>query len=175
MTEYTLIGKNVPQLDGRAKITGGARFTDDLKLEGLLCGKLLRSPHAHARILNIDTSRAEKLKGVRAVITGHNTAGVKYGIFTFTRDQYFLPTDKVRYIGEEVAAVAAVDEGVAEEALDLIRVEYEPLPAVFDLEEAMRPGAPRIHDQVDPLVDEFIKYNVGVYGKREYGNMLYTG
>jgi CO/xanthine dehydrogenase Mo-binding subunit len=126
MREYTIIGKSVPKVDGVAKIQGGARYTNDLKFDGLLYGKLLRSPHAHARILNIDTSRARRLKGVKAVITGHDTAKVKYGIFTFTRDQLFLPTEKVRYIGEEVAAVAAVDEEVTEEALDLIRVEYEP-------------------------------------------------
>jgi 4-hydroxybenzoyl-CoA reductase subunit alpha len=128
-----------------AKATGDAEYTDDMVLPRMLYGKILRSPYPHARIIDIDTSRAENLPGVKAVITGKDTPGRKYGVFGRTADQYALAIDKVRYIGDEVAAVAAIDEDIVEEALDLIRVEYEPLPAVFDPEEAMRPGAPRIH------------------------------
>jgi 4-hydroxybenzoyl-CoA reductase alpha subunit len=113
---------------------------------GMLHGKLLRSPHAHARIRNIDVSKAEKLKGVRAVITGKDFPGVLYGNFMHTRDYLPLAIDRVRYIGEEVAAVAADDEDSAWDALNLIHVDYEPLPAVFDPEEAMKEGAPLLYD-----------------------------
>ena len=116
-------------------------------MPGMLHGKLLRSPHPHARIVRIDTSRAAALPGVRAVVTGKDFPGIKYGNLPQTRDYLPLAIDTVRYIGEEVAAVAAIDEDTAEEALDLIEVEYEPLPAVFDPEEAMRPGAPLLHDK----------------------------
>jgi len=144
--EYAIIGKPIPKKDGWVKATGEAKYGVDLSLPGMLYGKLLRSPHAHAKISHIDTSRAEKLPGIRAVITGRDFPGIKYGNMPQTRDYLPLAIDKVRYIGEEVAAVAAIDEDVAEEALELIRVEYELLPAVFDPEEAMRPGAPQLHD-----------------------------
>jgi len=115
----------------------------------MLYGKILRSTVPHAKILNVDTSKALKLPGVRAVITGKDFPwGMKYGFTAITRDQTPLAQDKVRYIGDEVAAVAAVDEDIAEEALDLIEVEYEELPAVFDPFEAMKEEAPQIHDHV---------------------------
>ena len=104
------------------------------------------SAHAHARILNIDTKKAEELKGVRAVITGKDFPGILYGNFAHTRDYLPLAIDRVRYVGEEVAAVAAEDEDTAWEALDLIDVEYEPLPAVFDPEEALKEEAPLLYD-----------------------------
>ncbi|OGQ79253.1 MAG: hypothetical protein A3F90_02515 [Deltaproteobacteria bacterium RIFCSPLOWO2_12_FULL_60_19] len=146
---YSVIGKRLPLIDAVTKVTGEAKFTGDLFVPGMLIGAILRSPYPHARILNIDASRALKHAGVRAVVTGKDTAGVKYGALEHLRDEAALATDKVRYIGDEVAAVAAVDEETAREALDLIDVEYEPLPAVFTTEEAMRPGAPRIHDHVE--------------------------
>jgi 4-hydroxybenzoyl-CoA reductase subunit alpha len=127
-------------------------YTVDMKLPGMLYGKILRSPYPHARIIDIDTSRAEKLPGVKAVIAGKDTLGVKYGTFVIRLeflDKYALAMDKVRFIGEAVAAVAAMDEDIAEEALDLIRVEYEELPAVFDPEEAMKEGAPLVHDNFE--------------------------
>ncbi|MDO8635074.1 MAG: molybdopterin-dependent oxidoreductase, partial [Dehalococcoidia bacterium] len=114
----------------------------------MLIGKILRSPYSHARILSIDTSRAEKLPGVKAVITGKDTTGRKFGTIKAYKaiwDELPLCIDKVRYIGDEVAAVAAVDEDTALEAIELIDVEYEELPAVFDPQEAMKPGAPVIH------------------------------
>ena len=145
--EFGVIGKPVPKKDGRVKATGEAKFGADVTVPRMLYGKLLRnSQHPHARILSIDTSRAEKLKGVRAVVTGKDFPGILYGNFGHTRDYLPLAIDRVRYIGEEVAAVAADDEDIAEEALDLIRVEYEPLPAVFDPEEAMKDGAPLLYD-----------------------------
>ncbi|MDP2727470.1 MAG: molybdopterin-dependent oxidoreductase, partial [Dehalococcoidia bacterium] len=146
MPEYGVVGQPLPRVDARAKVTGEARFTVDLSLPGMLHGKLLRSPLPHARVLHVDTSRAASLSGVRAVITGKDTLGRKYGAIPGSADMYPLALEKVRYIGDEVAAVAAVNEDVAQEALDLIRVDYEELPAVFDPQEAMRPGAPLVHD-----------------------------
>jgi 4-hydroxybenzoyl-CoA reductase alpha subunit len=150
------IGKRIPRKDGPEKVTGRAQYTVDIRLPSMLAGRILRSPHPHARILNIDTSRAESLPGVKAIITSKDTAGAMHGFVETPRypaDQYPLAKDRVRYIGEEVAAVAANDPYVAEEALNLIEVDYEPLPAVFDPEEAMRPGAPEIHP-TDPRTNE---------------------
>jgi 4-hydroxybenzoyl-CoA reductase subunit alpha len=144
---FDVVGQPTPKKDGVVKASGQAEYADDLSMPGMLHGKLLRSPHPHARILRIDTSRAKALPGVRAVITGADFPGVRYGNLPQTRDYLPLALDVVRYIGEEVAAVAAVDEDTAEEALDLIEVEYEPLPAVFDPDEAMRPDAPLLHDK----------------------------
>jgi 4-hydroxybenzoyl-CoA reductase alpha subunit len=168
MEELSFVGKSVPRKDGVEKATGRALYTVDMNLPGMLWGKILRSPYPHARILNIDTSRAKRLSGVKAVITGKDTLAIKHGFVETPRyppDQYPLAMDRVRYIGEEVAAVAATDEYIAEEALDLIRVDYEELPAVFDPEEAMKPEAPEIHPS-HPKVKEPYK-NIG--GKTESG------
>lgn len=148
MEGYSVIGKRVPRIDALAKATGEAKYTDDLTLPRMLIGKLLRSPLPHAKILHIDTSRAKRLLGVKAVVTGQDTPRRKYGSIMKESymDRYPLAIDKVRFIGEEVAAVAAVDEDTAWEALDLIRVDYEELPAVFDPEEAMKPEAPSVHE-----------------------------
>ncbi|MBI4288454.1 MAG: molybdopterin-dependent oxidoreductase [Chloroflexi bacterium] len=146
MPDYSVIGKPVPRVDARVKVTGQAVYAADISLPGQLYGALLRAPYAHARILNIDTSRAEKLPGVRGVVTGKDFPQTKFGFLPQTRDRVAWPRDKVRHYGEAVAAVAAIDEDIAEEALDLIRVEYEELPAVLTAEQALRPGAPVIHD-----------------------------
>ncbi|PKN28218.1 MAG: 4-hydroxybenzoyl-CoA reductase [Deltaproteobacteria bacterium HGW-Deltaproteobacteria-21] len=148
MEEYSIIGKRIPRVDGRVKVTGEARFAADYSFPGMLWCKLLRSPHPHAKILNIDTSRAEKLPGVKAVLTGKDFHGWRWGWMPKTRDEAPLADDKVRYLAEAVAAVAAVDEDTAEEAAELIRVEYEELPGVFDPEEAMKEGAPQIYEHV---------------------------
>ena len=174
MGEYSVIGKRVPNVFGRSKVDGSAKYTDDLKFPGMLFGGLLRSPYAHAKILSINTTRAEKLKGVKAVITGEDTNKVPYGIFGFTRDQLFLPTDRVRFLGEEVAAVAAVDDQVTAEALELIEVEYEPLPVVTDPEEAMKVGAPQIHEPFRGFLGPEqgdLSRNIGVRCKRDYGDV----
>ncbi len=145
--EFGVIGKSVPKRDGKVKATGEAKFGADFSLPGMLYGRLLRNgQHPHARILNIDASKAEKLKGVRAVVTGKDFPGILYGNFGHTRDYLPLAIDRVRYLGEEVAAVAADNEDIAQEAIGLIEVEYEPLPAVFDPEEAMKEGAPLLYD-----------------------------
>ena len=174
MSEYSIIGKRVPNVFGRSKVDGSAKYTDDLKFPGMLQGGLLRSTHAHARILHMDTSRAKKLKGVKAVITGDDTNKIPYGIFGFTRDQVFLPTEKVRYLGEEVAAVAAVNDQVVKEALDLIEVEYEPLPVVTDPVKAMEEGAPRIHEDFKGFLGPEqgdLNRNIGVRCRRGYGDI----
>ena len=148
MAELDYVGKRVLRKDGPDKVTGRALYTVDIDLRGMLTGGILRSPHPHARILNIDTSRALKVPGVKAVVTARDTHGVMHGFVETPRyppDQYPLAVDKVRFVGEEVAAVAATDPYAAEEALDLIEVDYEVLPAVFDAEEAMKPDAPEIH------------------------------
>ena len=161
MAEHTLVGQRVVRIDSRAKATGQARYTADLTLPRMLCGKVLRSPHAHARILNIDTSKAERFRGVRAIVTGKDAAGVKWGVFGYTRDQELLTRDKVRYIGEDVAAVAAEDEDTAMEALKLIEVEYEVLPAVFDPLEATQQGAPQIHDHAENNINIHVPIEIG--------------
>ena len=152
MKTYAVIGKSVPQIAASAKATGEARYTGDVSLPGLLHGKILRSPLPHARILQVDVSRAVRLAGVKAVATGRDTLGVKTGGIAAKpeyRDRQGICVDKVRYIGDAVAAVAAADEDTAEEALELVRVEYEELPAVFHPRDAMAPGAPRLHDHAE--------------------------
>ncbi|TKJ31473.1 MAG: aldehyde oxidase [Chloroflexi bacterium B3_Chlor] len=161
MAEHTLVGHRVPRIDSLDKATGQARYTADLTLPRMLYGKVLRSPHAHARILNIDASKAERLRGVKAVVTGRDTAGVRWGVFRYTRDQQLLTGDKVRYIGEDVAAVAAEDEETAMEALELIEVDYEVLPAVFGPLEAMQEGAPQIHDHAENNINIHVPIEVG--------------
>jgi 4-hydroxybenzoyl-CoA reductase alpha subunit len=149
MNEFVTIGKNVTRTYVRDKAIGAAIYTDDIKLPGMLHGGILRSPYAHARILNIDTSKARSLQGVKCVITSEDMPKIKFGnwrLFQETQDEYALAVDKVRFIGDEVAAVAAVDRDTAEEALDLIEVEYEELPAAFNIDESMAQGAPILHD-----------------------------
>ncbi len=162
MSELDYVGKRILRKDGPDKVTGKAIYTVDMQLKGQLVGKILRSPHAHARILDIDTSLALEVPGVKAVITGKDTLGIKHGFVETPRypaDQYPLAMDKVRFIGEEVAAVAATDVYAADEALGLIKVTYEPLPAVFDPEEAMMPGAPEIHPSHPKVKEDLV--NIG--------------
>ena len=149
MEEYSVIGKRIPRIDGRAKVTGQAKYAADYDMPGMLFCKIVRSPHAHARILNIDTSAAERLPGVKGVLTGKDFNGWSWGWMPKTREEEPLVTERVRYLGEAVAAVAAVDEDTAEEAAQLVRVEYEELPGVFDPEEAMKEGAPQLYDHVE--------------------------
>ncbi|MFQ5826126.1 MAG: xanthine dehydrogenase family protein molybdopterin-binding subunit [Dehalococcoidia bacterium] len=161
MTEYSVIGKPVPRVDGVVKVAGQATYADDLVAPGMLYGKILRSPYAHAKILNIDTSRAERLPGVRAVCRGEDFPGIRFGFLPSTRDQVPLPVDKVRYYGEGVVGVAAIDPDIAEEAIDLIRVEYEELPAAFTIEEAEAPGAPVIHERAPGNVAASTNFSFG--------------
>ncbi|MFQ5762675.1 MAG: xanthine dehydrogenase family protein molybdopterin-binding subunit, partial [Candidatus Bathyarchaeia archaeon] len=142
---YNVVGRSVPRIDGLNKVLGRACFIDDMEFPNMLYAKLLRSKHAHARILKVDTSRAEATRGVRGVLTSRDVP-VNFHCISF-KDQPLLASDKVRYLGDPVACVAAESEDVAEEALALIDVQYEPLPAVFDAHEAMKPDAPRVHDR----------------------------
>ncbi len=146
MNEFSVVGKRCARVDAKEKVLGRAKYAADYSLPGMLWCKILRAPYAHARILHIDTSRAERLPGVRGVITGKDFGGWTWGFMPDTRDEPPLAFDKVRYLYEGVAAVAAIDEETAEEACQLIRVDYEELPGVFDVEEAIKPGAPVVHD-----------------------------
>ncbi|MFK0039419.1 xanthine dehydrogenase family protein molybdopterin-binding subunit [Paenarthrobacter sp. NPDC090517] len=138
-----IVGRDRPRLDSTAKVTGRAVYTVDIEKPGMLHAKVLRSPHAHARILRIDASAARSLPGVTAVVTREEITGLRsYG--TYVKDQPIVATESVRYVGDVVAAVAAVDERTAFAALDLIRIEYQQLPAVFDVRAAMEPSAPAI-------------------------------
>ena len=161
--ELNVVGTRVPMLDAAEKVKGTAQFTDDLVLSGMLHGKVLRSPLPHAKILNIDTSRAEKLPGVKGVVTGRDIPDRMYGIVPMAKDEHALAREKVRYIGDDVAAVCAIDPEIAEEALELITVDYEELPAVFDPLEAAKEGAPVIH--------EGVKNNTSFFIKKEFGDV----
>jgi CO/xanthine dehydrogenase Mo-binding subunit len=143
-SEYRHIGKATPRKDARAIVTGSAQYIDDLKLPGMLYGKVLRSPYPHARIRDIDTGRAEVYPGVKAVLTYKNVPKWLAG------EPYHRPVldSTVRFVGDAVALIAAETEQAANEALDLIEVDYETLQAVYDMEEAASPGAPQIHERI---------------------------
>src|SRR6266404_2075973 len=145
MTDFSIIGKPIAMVDAAGKTTGGGKYTDDLSMPGMLIGKILHSPYPHARIKRIDTSRAEKLDGVFAVVIGKDAPN-PYGILPVGHDEHALALDKVRYVGDNVACVVAVSEAIAERALELIDVEYEVLPAYFDPEESMKAQTDLIHD-----------------------------
>src|SRR5688572_26054162 len=137
---FLIVGRDVPRTDAIPKVTGAAQYVADMHLPGMLHAAVLRSPHPHARILSIDTSPGSKMPGVKAVVTGEDTAKRKWG--AFRPDLYPLAIGRVRYVGDEIAAVAATDPATARAAVDAIRVEYEPLPAVFSIDEAIASGAP---------------------------------
>ncbi len=143
--KYSYVGKEISRIDACEKVTGTALYTADMKLQGMLYTRLLKSPHAHARILKIDTSEAEKLPGVRAILTGEEIPH-QFGIYM--TDKYMLAREKVRHVGEPVVAVAADTEEIAEQAVELIKVEYEELPAVFDPCEALKTDAPLVHENL---------------------------
>ena len=154
--KYKWIGTRPDRPDGADKVTGRARFGADFSLPGQLVGKVLRSPHPHAEILSIDTSRAEKLPGVKAVVTAKDfpdqanlivpTGEMQVNLRDITRN--VMAREKALYEGHPVAAVAATTEAVAKAALDLIKVEYEVLPHVIDVADAMKEDAPILHDHM---------------------------
>src|SRR5438552_12794749 len=143
--DFSIIGKPIAMVDAAGKTTGAGKYTDDLTVPGMLVGRILHSPFPHARIKRVDTRRAEELEGVVAVITGKD-APTPYGILPVGHDEHALAVDKVRYVGDNVACVTAIDEATAEKALELIDVEYELLPAYFDPEESMKAEHDLIHD-----------------------------
>lgn len=162
MNTFKLIGKREPKIDSNEKTTGSARFVDDLDISNTLYGAILRSPFAHARIKRIDTSKAKKLAGVRSVITADDTALIQYIHMGKPRsDKLPLQKDVVRYIGDEIAAVAAVDLEIAREALQLIDVDFEELPAHFDPEESIKDGAYRIHEGKENNIGARIHWKFG--------------
>jgi 4-hydroxybenzoyl-CoA reductase subunit alpha len=155
-----VVGKRVPLVDGVDKVTGRGVYSADLHVPGALVGRILRSPHAHARIASIDTAAAEAMAGVKAVVTGADS-DVPFGVLPIARDEYALARGKVRYKGEEVAAVAAVDAWTAERALEAIRVTYEPLPAYDDPFAAMAEGAERLHEHRPGNIEREVDHEFG--------------
>ena len=172
----SVVGKNLRKVDGVKLVTGGAAFTDDIQLPGMLYGKILPSPYAHARIVRIDASKARALAGVHAVLTykdvprvPHTTAGQAWPEPS-PYDTYLLD-NKVRFVGDRVAAVAAETRAIAEKALSLIEVEYDVLPPVLDIEQAMATGAPVIHDEPDSTKIYDKQRNIAGYILREIGSV----
>ena len=165
--EFSYIGKRIKRVDAPPKATGEAKFFGDVKLPGTLVGRILASPYAHAKIINIDTSKAENLPGVRSVITSKDTPKTPLDWYQVQGTKHYanvaLASDRVRFIGEEVAAVAADNEVIAEEALKLIDVKYEVLDAIFDPEEAMKSGSPQLYDEAEN--------NIAARLTREYGDV----
>ncbi|RJR25728.1 MAG: 4-hydroxybenzoyl-CoA reductase [Desulfobacteraceae bacterium] len=164
--KFAAVGKDIARTDARLKATGSAMYADDMKLPGMLHGALLRSPFAHAAVKTIDTAKAAALPGVKCVITGRDLPKVNYGnwrLFPETQDEYALAHDRVRFIGDEVAAVAAVDRDTALEAVRLIKVDYEELPAVFTVDESLKKGAPVLH--------EAFPSNISIDRKISYGDV----
>lgn len=147
MATFTNIGQSTPRLEGAEKVTGSTQYTADLTLPGTLWGRCLRSPWPHARIVHIDPSRAMQVPGVHAVLTGADVRGIRYG--RRLHDVPVLAEERVRFVGERVAAVAAEDRDAAEEALLLIDVKYEELPAVYEPQDALSDGAPILHPEVN--------------------------
>jgi putative selenate reductase molybdopterin-binding subunit len=175
-SKHSIVGKNLRKVDGYKLVTGRPAFTDDIHLPGLLYGKILPSPHAHARLKRIETRKALALPGVHAVLTyqdvprvPHTTAGQSWPEPS-PYDTYLLDS-KVRFVGDRVAAVAAESRAIAEEALRLIEVEYEVLPAILEIEQAMADGAPVIHDEPDSTGIHDPKRNLAGYILKEIGNV----
>jgi CO/xanthine dehydrogenase Mo-binding subunit len=169
---YKVVGTRAPRLDGLDKVTGLARFGADIHLAGMLHGKMLTSPHAHARIRSIDTSKAEAVPGVKAVITAKDFPIFKEQALDFSAEnlrnartmaEHFLAQEKVLYVGHPVAAVAATSPHIAEEAARLIQVEYEVLPAVLTIHDALMEGAPLVHENLVTVL------RGGLHGKEDTG------
>ncbi len=149
MKEYSIVGKRIPRIDAREKVTGAGMYIDDIELPNMLYGKILRSPFPHAKIMNIDISRAKRLIGIKAIATSKDTNMKKYSFLNSPEfaDKYPFAIDKVRNIGDEILAIAGTDKDIIEEAIEIIKLDFEELPSVFDPEEAMSPEAPLIHEE----------------------------
>jgi putative selenate reductase molybdopterin-binding subunit len=176
MSERHVVEKSLRKVDGVKLVTGAPAFTDDIQMQGMLYGKLLASPYAHARIKHIDPNKARALPGVHAVLTykdvprvPHTTAGQAWP--EPSPYDTFLLDSKVRFVGDRVAAVAAESRAIAEQALQLIEVEYEVLPAILDMEQAMADGAPVIHDEPDATKIYDASRNIAGHILREIGNV----
>ena len=143
---YTVAGTDAQRVDGVEKVTGKAVYTTDIALPGMAYAKILRSPVAHARLTKVDASKAKELPGVIATLTRDEIKVFNYKYGATYKDQSIVAVDKVRYVGDPVAAVLAEDPAIAEQALDLIEVEYDELPKVTNIEEATAPGAIQVHE-----------------------------
>jgi xanthine dehydrogenase molybdenum-binding subunit len=144
--EFSIVGKRTPRIDAYERVSGQAQYTGDIQLPGMLYARVLRSPHPHAKIVSIDTSKAERLPGVKAVVH-HGNAQIPWSSGGHTHRR-FIFNNPVRYVGDAVAAVAATDRNIAEEALQLIEIKHEKLPHVLDANEALKPDAPKITPKV---------------------------
>jgi 4-hydroxybenzoyl-CoA reductase subunit alpha len=165
MSEFSIIGKSIAMIDSAGKTTGQGKYTDDLSVSGMLIGKILHSPYPHARIKSIDASRALALEGVVTVVFGEDAPN-KYGILPVGHDETALAVEKVRYVGDNVACVVAESEAIAENALELIDVEYEVLPAYFDPEESMKAETDLIHSEKPHNIEKDYHH---VFGDPEKG------
>ncbi len=164
--DYRFIGRHTPRKDGLDIVTGRTQYIDDIEIPGMLYGKVLRSRHPHAEIKGIDTAKADALPGVRAVLTYKDMPPWKTGIPRHVR----VLDRKVRFVGDGVALVAAETEEIANEALDLIEVEYEPLPPVYDVEEALRPDAPQLYEE---FPGNLLPLNLPVFGPNTLSDVVY--
>lgn len=160
---HSTVGVSIPRVDAVDKVMGRAQYTADINLPNMVHGKILGSPIAHGRIKRIDTSKAEALEGVLAVMTGDDVPDTQYGVSPPRYDEYILAKkhDKVRHVGDEVAAVVAVDEKTAEKAIALIEVEYEELPVVLDPFDAIAEGAPLLHERYERNVNTHVDHLFG--------------
>ncbi len=165
---YQVVGRSVPKIDGGLKVTGHSKYIDDIELPNMLYGKILRSSYPHAKIIRINTEKAWRVPGVRAVITGLDTHFSKMGVLN---DQPPLKYDKVRSVRDEVAAVAAETPEAAERAVEEIEVEYQPLEGVFDPEEAVKPGAPLVHEEkMSNIVD--LKFSFSTSDQQRFSEIF---
>src|SRR6202521_1125642 len=142
--ELSIVGKPLIKPDAFSKVSGQTKFADDIALPRMLYGRILRSPHPHARILRVDTSRARAHPGVLAVLTGDDLP-IKFGILPVSQDEEALAREKVRYVGDPIAAVAATDEWIADEALELIEVQFQELPQFMSIDDAIAGGGEPMH------------------------------
>ena len=161
LDKFKTVGKSWPRVDAASKVNGQAKFTADYYFENMLYGKILHSPIPHGRIKSIDTKKALSLPGVKLILTGQDVPEIAYGVSPARYDEHVLAKDVVRYVGDEVAAVIAVDEETAEKALNLIQVEYEELPAVFNPQEAIKEGAPQLHERYKNNINTHVDHHFG--------------
>jgi 4-hydroxybenzoyl-CoA reductase alpha subunit len=165
LKKFHTVGHSLPRVDAEAKVTGRAKYTADYYFKNMLYGKILHSPFPHGRIKKIDTRKAEALPGVKLVLTGRDVPDITYGVSPARYDEHVLAKERVRHVGDEVAAVVAVDEETAEKALSLIKVEYEELPAVFNPLEALKKGAPQLHDRYKNNINTHVDHHFGDIAK----------
>jgi aerobic-type carbon monoxide dehydrogenase small subunit (CoxS/CutS family) len=165
LDKFNTVGRSSPRVDAAAKVSGQAKYTADHSFENMLHGKILHSPIPHGVIKKIDTRKAGTFPGVKLVLTGKDIPDIMYGVSPARYDEDVLAKERVRYVGDEVAAVIAVDEKAAEKALNLIKVEYEELPSVFDPMEAIKKGAPQLHDRFKNNINTVVDHHFGSIDK----------